>query len=127
MEFKALMKQWLRMCKAYPQCEGCKLNAYDELGYKYSCHENGIPCNIDRVESVVMAWAKEHPEPVFPSWVEWLSKQGLIEIKEGLFYIGGGNDIRYENKLVAILTDKAYRAIPEGTAQRLQIDPKGAQ
>lgn len=107
-EFQEVMKQWLRMCKAYSQCEGCKLNAYDELGYKYSCHENGIPCNIDRVELVVMAWAAEHPEPVYPTWWSWLINEGVIE--KGSTYKGAIDQL-------------TMHTIPDDIAQKLGIKP----
>lgn len=108
-EFQEVMKQWLRMCKAYPKCEGCKLNAYDEFGYKYNCHENGILCNIDRVESVIMAWAKEHPESVYPSVAKYIEQFGII--------------IRRDGTLEADFF-KANEPMSADIAQKLGIEPK---
>lgn len=63
-EFKYVMRQRARMCKAFEAC--C-----------YYCELEGVGCdgsvleNLDRVERTIMDWAAEHPEPRYPTWNEW--------------------------------------------------------
>ena len=75
-EFQDVMKQWRRMCdKMREQGDWCQ-SAICPLGGK--CQ---LPSTTDiaEVERVVMQWAAEHPEPVYPTWGEWLEKQGVVK------------------------------------------------
>lgn len=31
---------------------------------------------------MVTAWAAEHPEPVYPTWGEWLEAQGILKTRQ---------------------------------------------
>ena len=65
-EFQEVMKQAKRMCEA--NCEECPLS-----------HTVGNICpiavtgndEIAEIERIVMGWAKENPEPRYPTWKEW--------------------------------------------------------
>jgi hypothetical protein len=66
-EFQDVIKHWHRMCNA--------LN-----GDCYKCPIEGSPCQyiafipkeIIGVEQPIMSWADKNPEPVYPSWRDWL-------------------------------------------------------
>jgi hypothetical protein len=61
-----------------------------------------------QVEAIIMVWAAEHPEPVYPIWAEWLKKHGIIGIDNGRPYV----------------SQRAYDNIPTDIAQKLGIEPK---
>lgn len=67
-EFIEVMRQARKMCKAHECCESCPI--WDTA--KLFCRI-GAACESDYgvTESVVMAWAAEHPEPAYPTWKEW--------------------------------------------------------
>lgn len=68
-EFVEVMRQARRLCAAH----GCMCN------YRNCPLDNGKECrlNIDldgedynETERIIMDWAKEHPEPAYPSWID---------------------------------------------------------
>lgn len=86
-EFREVIKQWRRMCDKH-QCadKQCGAVIYD-LICPITISHNGYPCDsrfvdcspesMAQVERIVMEWATENPEPVYPTWFEWLERQGL--------------------------------------------------
>lgn len=51
---------------------------------EYGCQairETDNVVNFADVENKVSAWAARNPEPVYPTWVEWLCEQGLVECR----------------------------------------------
>lgn len=118
-EFQDVMKQWRRMCdKMREQGDWCQ-SAICPLGGK--CQ---LPSTTDiaEVERVVMQWAAEHPEPVYPTWGEWLISVGAArKIPTGIpFELLDGRivDLPWET-VVDVNTP-----IPADTAQKLGIKPK---
>lgn len=75
-EYVEVMEQKRRMCNSYVLCcMGCPLNATN------FCNKNTgekISADFPEVERIVMAWAAEHPEPVYPTWGKWLISIGVI-------------------------------------------------
>ena len=79
-EFAEVMKQWRRICDV------CTCSNKGELINFPECpiilEHCGYPCDeipqdwteemTEQFEKIVMAWAAEHPEPVYPTWGEWL-------------------------------------------------------
>lgn len=79
-KFQDVIHNWKRMCKHYwhgdedvdcsLECPLCEV----------WCPMMDIPIKdvnqieTDRLESTVMAWAEEHPEPKYPTWLDWISK-----------------------------------------------------
>jgi hypothetical protein len=65
----------------------------------------------------VAAWAAEHPEPVYPTFGEWLEKQGIVKLV---------NCDRYEKdgRKVYMLLESVENQIPDNIAQKLGIEPK---
>lgn len=68
-EFQVIFREAHRMCSTYSGCtDGCPL--YDEKNCR--CMHRGFPDSGTKtdaeIERIVMKWAAEHPEPVYPSW-----------------------------------------------------------
>lgn len=88
-EFSDVVKHWARFCAAmqkkieadgkYYTCDGCPLEN------NRMCTDTADAFTVDamrEVEDTVMAWAKDNPEPVYPSWwefVKWHKSDGRIE------------------------------------------------
>ena len=66
-EFSEVMRQWRRFCKSHNNCGECE---FDGKGICGEAHLTDIP--YADIELRIMAWAAEHPEPVYPTWAEYL-------------------------------------------------------
>jgi hypothetical protein len=79
-----------------------------EDGWTYVlCSEGGMSSARPEVaEGIVTKWAAEHPEPVYPTWEEWLSD------KYNLAY---NDDFRLA---------MSREHIPADEAEKLGIEPK---
>lgn len=122
-EFKEVMKQAQRMCE-YRRKRGLRCNDCDAV---HICGLEIKHVGLDTLctdADAVMLWAAENPEPQYPTWTEWLSKQGFVELKAGQFVKQTENEYVYECKTVAILTDKAAVPIPSEIAEKFGIKPK---
>lgn len=65
------------------------------------------------VEHDALAWAKDNPEPSYPTWGEWLCEVGVSRVSS------------YEDdKIVYSRTRKFYEQMDAETAKRLGIEPK---
>lgn len=75
-DFVQTMKDWRRMCKAIGGicCEGCKLNVYGNDCV--AVYEGEM--DYAKVEKAVTDWAAEHPEPVYPTWYEFMRENKII-------------------------------------------------
>ena len=73
-EFVQTMKNWRRMCQHMSDmfgdssCDRCPL-----VGCAAIYEDDGEMDYAD-VKNKVDAWAAEHPEPVYPTWGEWLQR-----------------------------------------------------
>ena len=76
-EFQEVIRQWGRMCKCntcgneedLPMCPiDCSLGLAlcDELPHNWTEEA------AEQFEAIVIKWAEEHPEPVYPTFAEWL-------------------------------------------------------
>lgn len=116
-EFQKVAQHWKRMCKKYwtaTSCHGCPI-AEHERGYE-AC--SAYEADVVKMEELVMAWAAEYPEPVYPTWREWLIKNGLIEFKPDF------RSMSLENSIIECLNEKAKDPIPADIAEKLGIQPK---
>lgn len=114
-EFQEVMKQWGRLCSEHcakynDDCDGCLLGGTRAdvcAAYARDCADAGA-----EIENLVIQWAAEHPEPVYPTWFEWLASINVIpkvvvpDVVDVLMDIG-------------ILTP-----IPSDIAQKLGIEAK---
>lgn len=103
-EFQEVCKHLKRMCEQYGnnciKCpfenkDFCSLSAGDRTAETYK-----------KAEEIVMKWAAEHPEPVYPTWVEWLRQNGVVPYGQKCFH------------------DWLLKPIPADIAQKLGITPK---
>ena len=74
-EFQEVMQQYNRMFEA------CKQGASVPVEASYA---NAVK-QPDLFEEVVMSWAAEHPEPVYPTWSEWLGTKYGYDLREILY------------------------------------------
>ena len=110
-EFSEVMRQWQRMCKSMQMKNmSCKEDCL--LGHNPTCGELEYASleEIKNAETVIMKWATEHPEPVYPTWSEWLQEIGVAEVGSGM---------------LSIHPAIAEQPIPADMAQKLGIEPKG--
>ena len=76
-EFSEVVKQARRLCEYYEGCRGCPLSR-DKTGEVSNSLCRTITSidaqNAIEIERIVTEWAKEHPEPTYPSWEDgWKS------------------------------------------------------
>lgn len=68
-QFVEVMKQARRICLEHPgDCDGCPLRDDDGLACRFYIDREYI--YDDTTERIVLKWAEEHPELVYPSWKE---------------------------------------------------------
>ena len=125
-EFQEVMKQRRRMCGAQKTCAKCPIHT--------SQYDTDIGCTDflfskpDCLEKIVMDWAVKHPEPVYPTWVDWWNENfnsdgrrmftpcSFVSPKEL------GCSIRHDGCMVAPY--KCWHTpIPAEVAQKLGIKP----
>lgn len=68
-EFVEVMRQAQKICDTY-KCDDCPMvDHVDMCGLIHSKYRKaGF---LLEFEQIVMQWAKEHPEPQYPTWEEW--------------------------------------------------------
>ena len=113
--FREVMHEVNRLCTANGNCDqNCPL---ENMG---CCGNLGTHCSdplqAERIENIVMAWAAEHSEPVYPTWEEWLGKQGVLD------YRGDYNPVT--KHIDRFLNSKAKKPIPADIAEKLGLKPK---
>lgn len=67
-----------RICEAHERCEECPLYCYEKIG----CVLVGQTPNsydIIGVEKACSEWLKEHPEPIYPTYYNWLTSEGVYD------------------------------------------------
>lgn len=123
MEFTEVMKQWRRMCDMHT-CSRNKIAGL--LVCPIVCQHSGYPCEEDPIdwteeatrsfEEIIMAWAAEHPEPVYPTWGEWFVEHG--DLVDG--WQNATNSAWMANTALSIF----MKPIAADIAQKLGIEPK---
>lgn len=69
-EFTEVMQQAKRMCAAHGgMCKIRNCPMVDGETCRFDADRDDVDYN--EVERIIMAWAKEHPEPRYPTWREW--------------------------------------------------------
>ena len=113
MEFQEVMRQWQRMCKSMQEKNmSCKEDCL--LGHNPTCGELEYASleEINNAETVIMKWAAEHTEPVYPTWCEYLVGIGVIP-----------HGIRLETA-DALMDTNLLKPIPADIAEKLGLKPK---
>ena len=75
-DFVQTMKDWARMCASMQgglaKCDNCPL-------FKVLCqYRPNEKVDLVSAEKIIEKWAKENPEPVYPTWYEWLNQIGVL-------------------------------------------------
>ena len=104
-EYIEVMKQKKRMCNS-TLC--CKCDIFHLSGEDISNCSQFILNNPSKAETIIMTWAAEHPEPVYPTYWTWLINSGVIN--------GCTNKGAIERLQMT--------PIPADMAQKLGIEPK---
>ena len=107
-EFQEVMKQWRRFCKSHSNCGEC---VFDGTGICSETHLSSVP--YSDIELSIMTWAAEHPEPVYPTWYDYLHSIGVLYEK----HTAGGDvaEIHWGNMMTPI---------PADMAEKLGLKPK---
>lgn len=110
--FREVMKQWRRMCERLSGqgacAQFCPICANPVCGELKDARDE----QIARAETAIMVWAAEHPEPVYPTWGEWLMQIGVM----------GRTPQDMPNPYFVMA--KVASPIPSDIAQKLGIEPK---
>ena len=117
-EFGQVIYEWRRLCTHQQEkhdgiyiCEDCPMDVKD-LCCKWP--DESDENDIKEIERIVMEWAKEHPEPEYPTWAEWLEEMGVIKTME----LGGdGHETFYA-------LDGFTNRLPKHITEKLGIKPK---
>lgn len=75
------LKDAKRICKDNRVCIECPL--YSDT-YHMCVIKNRVPqdYDLDAIDSHVRQWLKEHPEPVYPTYYNWLTGEGVYDFGE---------------------------------------------
>ena len=125
-EFSKAMHEWHRMCDYFFNgtewtCyEDCPLYVYkicSESTEKYTVPLEMAQELADEIEQTIMIWAKENPEPVYPTFAEWLNSIS-VAISDRPFPA--------PNIPVPVFqaNEKMFEPIPEKLAKKLELKPK---
>lgn len=118
-EFTEVMRNWRRMCKAYTTddescCDGCPVVDFHEHGCG-AIFEMEDSTDWQKYADTIREWAAEHPEPVYPTWIEWLVDIGVI---------GEYAKLPLEASSTVVVSTTLAEPIPADIAQKLGIEPK---
>ena len=118
MEFLEVMKQWRRFCKSHSNCGECE---FDGKGICGEAHLSDVPMEI--IEQDIMQWAAEHPEPVYPTWHEWLKEQNILAVE---YTPRASSTTGASTSYIQRVSTRPafYRPIPADIAQKLGLKPK---
>lgn len=104
-EFHEVIHHFKRMCKYYQHNNKCRTECPMPRADISQCREFifNEPKLIE--ETIILPWVKYHPELVYPTWVEYFRKIGIIPNDQKAFH------------------DFLMKPIPDEIAQKLGIEP----
>jgi len=109
-EFVVVMSEFMRLCDSFKHCEDCPVN---QEGFSCDCdHQGYSKTGAKELEHIIMTWAAEHPEQVYPTWLDWLGVEGLVVTTKSGY---------------AFDFTKAANQIPRTYCDMLGIPPKEAK
>lgn len=114
-EFQEMVRELHRLCETQRRlhentCNKCPIKIAT-MGTIFQCYRYVLE-KPKEAENIIMSWAAEHPEPVYPTWGEWLMQLGVM----------GRTSREMSNPYYA--EAKAASPIPADIAQKLGIEPK---
>ena len=121
-DFIQMMKDWRRMCMCYrtndnPDCSDCPMVNNRLCGFEISDIQDE---ELEDAQQTITTWVAEHPEPVYPTWVDWLMEQGIIPD----FETAKNSDEPGVRAASFYITKKGFIPIPADIAEKLGIEPK---
>jgi hypothetical protein len=119
-DFVQTMNNWRRMCQHMEKIGGDRSCDICPLGGCNAIYEDDGNTDYAEIEEKVAAWAAEHKEPVYPSWIDWLMANGVIPDSNSAKH-SMESGVRAATFYV---TSKAFTPIPADIAQKLGIEPK---
>lgn len=111
-DFVQTMKDWRRMCKHYSDesVKNGQSSCVDmcPLGHNTACGimEDALDSDIEVAAKEVAKWVAEHPEPVYPTWVQWFRQMEIAPLEQKCFH------------------SWLLEPIPADIAEKLGIEPK---
>lgn len=120
MNFAQTMHNWQRMCKYFSEHyneDCCRICPIQNCGAIWEMEDT---TDWEEIEKIINTWAVEHPEPIYPSWREYLKKMGLTTPKSVYFSDENGAGVKLEDGL----TEKADKPIPVVIAAALGLEPR---
>lgn len=108
-DFAQVMKGWRRMCEKHAKmCDKCPL-------CNLEC--GAVPRNIKyhtdgQIEAIIMAWAAENPEPIYPTWADYIT---MLMIDDTFF--------RYDDDPITLGQWMNKTHISTELAQKLGLKP----
>lgn len=111
-EFQEIVQEFHRLCETQRRlhknsCDKCPVKIAT-MGTMFQCYRYVLE-EPKETENIIMSWAAEHPEPVYPTWGDWLEEQGVV------------TDMKYWY----VFNDKMMKtSISANIAQKLGIEPK---
>lgn len=113
-EFKEVTYQWRRMCNEMCDMNGCEDCPIKRNFKNAQCGDMPADImNIDAIETAVMEWAKDHPEPQYPTWWKYMCMIGVIPDELGDKTLG-------EMTVYSLMNTH----IQSDIAEKLGIEPK---
>lgn len=113
-EFSEVMKQLARMTNACNgKCDECPL---DDSVLCTGPWCSGNMEGIAEAERIIMQWAEEHPDPVYPTWGEWFVEHGDL--------VDGWQNATNAAWMANTARGVFMNPIPADIAQKLGIEPK---
>ena len=120
-EFQEVCKHLKRMCGRYgDNCIKCPLENKDFCSLSAGDRTTET---YKKAEEIIMSWAAEHPEPVYPTWIAWLMSEGVIPTN----YMAANSTDSGVRAGTFFVTSKAFAPIPTNVAEKLGIEPKEGQ
>jgi len=121
-EFQEMVREFHRLCETQRRlhkntCDKCPIKIAT-MGTMFQCYRYVLEKPED-AENIIMSWAAENPEPVYPTWGEWFAEQGELS--------ANWKDLRVvscSGKSSAGIIGLFYNEIPSDIAQKLGIEPK---
>lgn len=77
-DFVRIMRGWTSMCNEQDDCLKCPL-------FHVMCvvpYQSHAPKMMIKAEQIIESWLKDHPLPSTPTWIKWLSENGIVDSTE---------------------------------------------
>lgn len=121
-DFVQVMKDWRRLCETIQSenqqtssggwCKGCPVQGVCVIDTEIKdTTDKGLAMIGERIQS----WAAENPEPVYPSWGEWL---------HNLHVVGVHATCAPEQNIYYPIVGMFNTPIPADIAEKLGLKPK---